>query len=374
MDKNYYDILGITEEEKNLPKEEFNDILRKKWRSLALSLHPDRQQGKSEEEKKRAEEKFKEAAEAYEVLSDEQKRSEYDNPASGFQFSGFGSDADFHEFVRRHFGDIAGMHGFGSMGFDDFGGMGFGGQQQASRKGSGIRIKVGLTLEEMYSGTKKKLKYPRYERCSTCNGSGRTSESREKTCPTCGGKGMVYSHNQFMQMYQTCPTCGGKGHFVENPCKECGGFGIVQKEHEVEITFDKGLMHGMELVYGGLGSAPPHGDGVNGDLYVIVYEKKDDRFERNGADLYMKIDVPVIDAILGGQIKVDTIGGKTLTSTLKQGTEDGTKLLFKGYGMPIYGTNNYGNLICVVHVTMPKSLNKEEKKLLSDLKKKEHFK
>lgn len=105
-----------------------------------------------------------------------------------------------------------------------------------------------------------------------------------------------------------------------------------------------------------------------------MYEKKDDRFERNGADLYMKIDVPVIDAVLGGQIKVNTIGGKTLTSTLKQGTEDGTKLLFKGYGMPIYGTNNYGNLICVVHVTMPKSLNKEEKKLLSDLKKKEHFK
>ena len=374
MDKNYYDILGITEDEKNLPKDEFNDILRKKWRNLALSLHPDRQQGKSEEEKKLAEEKFKEAAEAYEVLSDEQKRAEYDNPASNFQFSGFGTDADFHEFVRRHFGDIAGMHGFRNMNFGDFGGMGFGEQEQGVQKGSGIRIKVGLTIEEMYSGTKKKLKYARYERCSTCGGSGLTSESKEKTCPTCGGKGMIYAHNQFMSMYQTCPTCGGKGHFVENPCKTCNGHGIEQKEHEVEITFEKGLMHGMELVYGGLGNAAPHGNGVNGDLHVLVYEKKGGKFERNGADLYMKIDVPVIDAILGGQIKVETIGGKTITSTLKQGTEDGTKLLFKGYGMPIYGTNNYGNLICIVHIVMPKNLNKEEKKLLSDLKKKEHFK
>lgn len=374
MKKDYYSILGISEEEKNLPKEEFNDILRKKWRNLALSLHPDRQQGKSEEEKKRAEEKFKEAAEAYEVLSDEQKRAEYDNPASNFQFSGFGTDADFHEFVRRHFGDIAGMHGFRNMNFGDFGGMGFGEQEQGVQKGSGIRIKVGLTIEEMYSGTKKKLKYARYERCSTCGGSGLTSESKEKTCPTCGGKGMIYAHNQFMSMYQTCPTCGGKGHFVENPCKTCNGHGIEQKEHEVEITFEKGLMHGMELVYGGLGNAAPHGNGVNGDLHVLVYEKKGDKFERNGADLYMKIDVPVIDAILGGQIKVETIGGKTITSTLKQGTEDGTKLLFKGYGMPIYGTNNYGNLICIVHIVIPKNLNKEEKKLLSDLKKKEHFK
>ena len=373
MNKNYYEILGITEEEKNLPKEEFNDIVKKKYRHIALQFHPDRQQGKSEEEKKQAEEKFKEAAEAYEVLSDENKRAEYDNPASDFQFTGFGTEADFHEFVRRHFGDIAGMHGFGSMGFEDFGGMGFE-TQKSTPKGSGIRVKLEFTLEELYTGTKKKIKYKRYEICSECNGSGVTSESRNRTCPTCGGKGMVFAQNQFMQMYQTCPTCGGKGHFIENPCKKCGGHGIEQKQFETEITFEKGLMPGMEMIYRGLGNAAPHGDGVNGDLHVVIYEKEHERFKRNGVDLYTVIEVPVLDAILGSQIKVKTINGKTLSATIKQGTEDGTKLSFKGYGMPIYGTNGYGNLICVIKLVMPKNLNKDEKKLLNDLKTKEHFK
>lgn len=373
MRKDYYSILGITEDEKKLSGEEFNKICKSKYRSMAVQYHPDKQQGKSEEEKKQAEEKFKEAAEAYEVLSDEKKRAEYDNPASDFQFSGFGSDVDFHDFVRRHFGDIAGMHGFGNMGFDDFGGMGFGNQQTVT-KGSGIRVKIAFTLEELYNGTTKKIKYKRYEKCSECGGSGLTSESRQRTCPTCGGKGMVFSQNQFMQMYQTCPTCGGKGHFTENPCKKCGGHGIEQKEFETDVTFEKGLMPGMEMIYRGLGNAAPHGEGTNGDLHVIIYEKEHERFTRNGVDLYVTVEVPVVDAILGGQIKVKTINGKTLSATLKQGTEDGTKLSFKGYGMPVYRTNGYGNLICVIKIVMPKSLNKDEKKLLTDLKTKEHFK
>ena len=370
MRKDYYNILGITDDEKKLTGSDFEKILKQKYRKIAIQYHPDKQQGKTDAEKKEAENKFKEAAEAYEVLSDEKKRAEYDNPMSNFQFSGFGSDADFHEFVKRHFGDMAEMAGFG-MGFDTFG---FGSEQRGPAKGSSIRIKVALSLDEIYNGTTKKIKYKRYDTCSVCGGSGLTSESKKKTCPTCGGKGMVYSHNQFMQMYQTCPTCGGKGHFIENPCKNCNGYGLEQKENEVEITFDKGLLPGMEMVYGGLGNAATHGDGVYGDLHVVVYEKEDERFKRNGYDLYTTIDVPVIDAILGGKVSLGTINGKTITTDLKPGTSDGTKMMFKGRGLPMYGTNDYGNLICVVKLKIPKELNKEEKKLLTELKTKEHFK
>ncbi len=372
MNKNYYDILGVTEDEKKLSGDEFNSLIKKKYRQIALKFHPDRQQGKSEKEKKEAEEKFKEASEAYNVLSDEKKRSEYDNPASGFQFSGFASDEDFREFVRRHFEDVAGMHGFEGMGFD-FETGGFNDSRNVGVKGGSIRIRLDFTLEELYNGTKKKIKYKRYEKCSVCNGTGLTGKSKQKTCPTCGGNGMVFSRNQFMQMYQTCPTCGGKGYFTENPCERCGGHGIERKDFETEITFEKGIMGGMEVVYKNLGNAAPHGNGINGDLHVLVCEKEHDKFKRNGVDLYTIINVPVIDAILGTQVKITTINGKTLTATIKQGTEDGTKLLFKGYGMPVYGTNGYGNLIGVVKLVMPKKLNKDEEKLLSELKKKENF-
>ena len=369
--KDYYKILGVTDDERKLTGEEFNKVIKSKYRSLALSLHPDRQQGKSDAEKKAAEEKFKEVSEAYEVLSDEKKRSEYDNPMSNFQFTGFGSDADFHDFVRRHFGDFGGFGG----GFDPFH-MDFDGMQNEPQvaKGNSIRVKLHLTLEELYSGTTKKIKFKRYEKCSDCGGSGLTSESKKRACPTCGGKGMVYSQRQFMQVFQTCPTCGGKGHFIENPCKKCAGHGLELKDFETELTIEKGLMPGMQIGYAGLGHAAPHGDGVNGDLYVVVYEKEHDKFKRDGADLYTAIEIPVIDAILGGAAKVKTIDGRTLSVNIKQGTEDGTKFSFKGYGMPIYGTNSYGNLICVVKLVMPKTLSKDERKLLEELKTKEHFK
>ena len=192
--KDYYKILGVSDEEKKLHGEEFNKIVKKKFRTLSLKFHPDRNQGD-----KKAEEKFKDIAEAYEVLSDEKKREEYDNPTSNFVFNGSGFDAmDIDAFFR----------GFGNP-FNDFGDL-FGNRGEPKvKKGDGIRIKIALTLEEILNGCKKKIKYKRREVCPNCNGSGLTENSKKKTCKTCGGTGTIYSSNGFMSMHQTCPTCGG---------------------------------------------------------------------------------------------------------------------------------------------------------------------
>ena len=362
--KDYYKILGVSDEEKKLKGSEFESVIKKKFRKIALESHPDRQNGKSEEEKKKAEERFKDASEAYEVLSNEKKREEYDNPTSNFVFNGSGFDAmDIDAFFR----------GFGNP-FNDFGDL-FGNRGEPKvKKGDGIRIKIALTLEEILNGCKKKIKYKRREVCPNCNGSGLTENSKKKTCKTCGGTGTIYSSNGFMSMHQTCPTCGGKGHIIENPCSKCNGHGLVVNDFETEITIEKGVVVGTEVIFPNLGNAAPHGNGANGDLHVVIYEKPNNKFERRGIDLYFELQVKVLDAMLGCEVKLDTIDDKKLTVKIPQGTCDGDNLRFKGYGLPLYKSDVRGNMIAIVKLIMPNKLNDKEKELLNELKKQENFK
>ena len=369
MRKDYYKILGITEDEKKLQGDEFEKVLKPKFRKIALENHPDKQVGKSDSEKKAAEERFKEASEAYEVLSDKNKRAEYDNPASQFNFNSYGMD-----FGNMGIDEIMRRFHMESM-FSDFGFHGFEmNHEPQPQKGGSIKIKIFLTLEEVYSGVTKKIRYKRRELCSNCHGTGLTSESKKRTCPTCGGKGMVVGGNSFMMVKQTCPTCGGKGQIVDKPCGKCNGYGVVINDFETELTLPPGSIPGTEMLYQGLGHVAPHGEGENGDLIVEIYEKPNDKFKRNGADLYTKIEVPVLEAILGCEINVDTINGKKLLAKIPAGSKDGDSLKFNGYGLPVYGRSVTGNMIGVIYLVMPKVLNKEERKLLEELKTKEHFK
>lgn len=365
MRKNYYDILGITDEEKKLHGEEFSKIAKKKFRTLSLKFHPDRNLGDKE-----AEAKFKEIAEAYSVLGDESKRKEYDNPTYNFEFNG-GPD-----FGGMGMEDILKHFGFGGMDF------GFGHNRQPREqniKGSSIRINLKLTLEEMYNGVTKKVRYKRFEPCDNCNGSGMTAESRRKTCRSCGGSGTIISGNGFnggfMSFSQTCPTCGGQGYIIENPCPHCKGHGIIQKTtNETEINIGKGVVPRMNLIIQGKGNFPPKGKGTPGDLIVLIEAIDHDKFELVNNDLLYTLSIGVIDAIMGCECAVNTIDGKRLTVKIPQGTNNGHKFRFRGYGMPIYGSSKFGDMIITIDVEMPSSLNTNERALLAQLRNEEHFK
>jgi len=357
--KDYYKILGVS-------KDASKDDIKKAFRKLSIKYHPDRNQGD-----KKAEEKFKEVAEAYEVLGDDEKRKQYDNPASNFDFHASGGP-DFGgmniDEILKHFG------GFGGFGDFDFG------EERKPRQvvGTNIQITFPLTIEELFNGVTKKIKYNRFELCDECGGSGLTSNSRKRTCKSCGGTGTVFHSGGFggfsMRMTSTCPQCGGKGYVIENPCKKCNGHGVVQASKEVEIKIDKGASNGQIFQFVGLGNFPPHGNGTPGSLLVRVVQKSDKKFERNGDDLYFTLDIPVLKGVIGGETTIETIDGKTITAKIPQGTEDGTQLRFKGYGMPRFGSEVRGNMIGVVKLVMPKKLDDNDKKLLGELCEKDNFK
>jgi molecular chaperone DnaJ len=363
MKKNYYDILGITDEEKKLQGEEFNKVLKTKFRKLSVLYHPDRNNGSKE-----AETKFKEIAEAYSVLGDEEKRKEYDNPKVKFEFHTSGGP----DFGSMNIDEIFKHFGMSGNPFSDFG---FGVQEKVSN-GSDIKITMKLTLEEVMKGCTKKIRIKRFEPCPHCNGSGMTAESRRKTCKTCGGSGTTFDPNGFMAMRHTCPTCGGSGYIIENPCKHCNGHGVVQNSaSEVSFNIPIGVKNGMTIEYRGLGNAAPHGKGKNGSLLVTVEIKEHDIFERQGNDLVFDLDIGVIDAILGCVKEVKTLDDKTIKVKIPQGTSSGQELRFKGYGLPRYNDiGTRGNMIGIVNITIPKVLNDDEKRLIDELKGQEHFK
>lgn len=352
--KDYYKILGVK-------KDATQDEIKSAFRKQSLKWHPDRNNGSKE-----AEAKFKEIAEAYEVLGSEDKRKEYDNPQSNFDFNMSGGP-DFNgmgmDDILRHFG-------FGGMDF------GFGGHRREPKnvKGSSIRLSIKLSLDDMYNGVTKKVKYNRFMPCDHCGGTGKTNKSKEKVCRSCGGSGFIFSQNGFMSMQQTCPTCGGKGKFVENPCKHCNGHGIEQKSCVEELKLNKGLLDGMNVILGGKGNFPPHGKGTPGDLIISIQVIPNDKFDIEGNDLYFPIELNVIDAILGCNVDVTTVDGKQLTAKIPSGTSNGHKLRFKGYGIPIYGSNESGDMYGIVKINMPKNITDEEKEILLKLKEHENFK
>ena len=360
MEKDYYKILGITDEEKKLNSEEFKKIVKTKYRSAAKKCHPDL--AKNENERKIKEEKFKELAEAYAVLSDDKKRAEYDNPMSG--------GGNFH-FDGADFSDIFSSFGFG--GFENLFGGG-GRRQNTVVKGQGMRIRLEVSLEDVLNGAEKTIKYKRYDKCHSCNGSGKASNTKVETCPHCKGSGKTYKQNGMWQEIRDCPYCNGEGTTYKNPCPSCNGNGLELVENEIKIQIPKGVTEGFQFAMQGYGHAPKRMEGVYGDLYVVIVEKEHDKFQRNGNDLYVEIKVPIIDAILGCTTEVETIDGKKLSAKIPQGVEDGMQIRFGGYGLPSYEHNNVrGNMIGIIKLVMPKSLTSEERSILENLKGKPNF-
>lgn len=364
--RDYYEVLGV---KKDATAEE----IKKAYRQLALKYHPDRNP-----DDKDAEEKFKEAAEAYSVLSDADKRARYDRygfagmnggSASGGGFSGFG-DFDLSDILNSVFGQ-----GFNFGGFSGFGGGSRGGGGVARQRGSNIRVKVKLNLQEIAKGVKKKIKVSKYVACTHCNGSG--AEGNEtQTCPTCHGRGqVVQTVNSFFGQMQTasvCPNCGGTGTIVKKKCTHCYGEGIVKGEEVIDIEIPAGVGEGMQLTIRGKGNAGPH-NGINGDLIVVIEEEAHPDFERDENNLIYNLFINIPDAIMGTQVEIPTIDGKVRVK-IAPGTQSGKVLRLRGKGLPVVNGYGTGDMLVNVNVWIPKKVSKEEEKLLQQLSNSENFK
>ncbi len=355
--RDYYEVLGVS---KNATKDE----LKKAYRKLAIKYHPDKNPGDKE-----AVEKFKEAAEAYDVLSDDDKRAKYDQFGHNMGPQGFGgSGGGFYsgggmsmEDIFSQFGDIFGG-GFG--GFGGFGGA-TGGRTRTKRqrRGSDLRIKVKLTLEDIAKGANKTLKIPTYVKCEKCNGTGARDGVAFATCNTCHGTGSVtqVQHTILgdMQSTATCPTCEGSGKVITEKCQHCHGEGVIREERTVSFNIPAGVSDGMTLTIKGNGNAP-RGGGVNGDLLVVIEEIKHPELIRDGNDVVYNLLLDLPTAMLGGSVEVPTIGGRARLK-IAAGTQPGKVLRLRGKGLPStegYGT---GDELVNVMVYIPEKLSDEEK-------------
>ena len=364
--RDYYEVLGVS---KNASKDE----IKKAYRKQALKYHPDKNPGD-----KAAEENFKEAAEAYEILSNQDKKSRYDQfghagvgSAAG---NGFGGGFNNVEDIFSQFGDIFGGH-FG--GFGSFGGFGgSGGSRQRVNKGSNMRIRVKLSLSEVVHGVEKKIKVRKYVSCEVCKGSGAKGDAGFSTCSTCRGSGQVTRiSNTFLGQMQTtssCPECGGAGKIITSKCTNCHGEGIVKEEDIIKINIPAGVAEGMQLSVTGKGNAARRG-GVNGDLLVLIEEEPHPDLIRDGNDLLYSLYLSVADAALGIHIEIPTVDNKVKIK-IDSGTQPGKILRLRGKGIPDVNGYGKGDLLVNINVWIPKSLSKEEKRILAKLNESESFK
>lgn len=364
--RDFYEILGVS-------KSATADEIKKAYRKKAIEFHPDKNPGD-----KVSEEKFKEAAEAYEVLSDDQKRQRYDQfghaglgGAGNGGYSGGGMNMDD---IFSHFGDIFGGH-FGGGGFSGFGGGQRGGGQRI-RRGSDLRVKVKLNLSEIATGVEKKIKVKKLVMCSHCNGSGAAHGSQPATCNTCNGAGRVTRVQQTilgqMQTASDCPTCGGEGKIIRDKCSHCAGEGVVREEEVISINIPAGVMEGMQLSMSGKGNAARRG-GVNGDLLVLVEEETHPELIRDENDLIYNLLLTMPTAILGGSVEVPTVDGKVKV-TINPGTQPGKVLRLRGKGLPSVNRYGTGDLLINIGVYIPENLNKDEKTVIEKLDKSENVK
>ncbi|MFR9503593.1 MAG: molecular chaperone DnaJ [Rikenellaceae bacterium] len=362
--RDYYEVLGVS-------KSANADEIKKAYRKAAIQFHPDKNP-----DDKGAEEKFKEAAEAYDVLSDEQKRARYDQfghagmggAASGGGYGGgFGGGGFSMDDIFSQFGDIFGGH-FSSGGSSRRG-------QQVNR-GSDIRVRVKLTLDEIANGTTKKLKVSKMVGCDRCNGTGAKSGTAFTTCHTCHGSGVVSRiENSFFGRIQTqgvCPTCNGSGKEITEKCEKCGGQGAIKGEEIIEVRIPAGVAEGMVLNVSGKGNAALRG-GQNGNLQVVVTEESHPELIRDGNDLIHNLNITVTTAILGGTVEVPTIEGKAKIK-VSAGTHAGKVLRLGGKGLPDVNGYGRGDILVVVDITIPDSLNREERKAVEKLSEMPSFK
>lgn len=363
--KDYYSILGVS-------KDATADDLKRAYRKLAKQYHPDAQH--TEEDKKKAEAKFKEINEAYSVLSDENKRAQYDRFGSNFEQAGFGGSG---------FGGYSNAYdfsGFGGIDFDleDILGSVFGGgfgssskKSQGPTRGADIRTNMSLKFEEAAFGVKKEISITRNEKCDSCNGSGAKPGSRIITCDKCGGRGKIQmTQNTIMGAFstvKTCDKCNGTGKVIETPCEKCSGKGIVRKSRKIEINVPAGIDDGQAISLRGEGDAGKKG-GPNGDLYVIMKVAPHKYFKRNGFDISANVRVPFTKMALGGDIKIPTLEGE-MEFNIPEGTTTGTKFRVKDQGIPILNGKGRGNLEFTVDVDVPKKLTDKQREILIEFAK-----
>ena len=368
--KDYYEVLGVD-------KSASADEIKKAYRKLAIKYHPDKNPGDKE-----AEEKFKEAAEAYSVLSDADKKARYDQfghagvEGAGPDFSGgFGNLNDIlNDLFGGAFG--GGFGGFGGFG-SGFGGGNAGQRQQRVYRGRDIRVRVKLTLEEIAKGVEKEISIEKSVPCQECGGKGAKSSSDIKTCSACNGTGQVQrvTNSIFGQTvtYSTCQQCGGEGKVITNPCRTCGGSGLVRKRETIKVKIPAGVEAGMQLTIHGEGHAAKN-NGVNGDLLVVIEEQEHPNLRREGNNLYYTKVISLPDAILGGETEIPCLDGPYKVK-IDAGTQSGTVVRLRGKGLPtVNGYGGTGDLYVKFAVWIPKKLDKDEKSLIESLRNKESFK
>lgn len=368
--RDYYDILGVS---KNAPADE----IKKAYRKLAIKFHPDKNP-----DDKSAEDKFKEAAEAYEILSNPEKKQRYDQFGhAGAQggFGGYGGGGMNMDDIFSQFGDIFGGGGGGGSPFDSF--FGGGGQSRSGggrrvQKGTNLRIKVKLTLEEIANGVEKKIKVNKQVLCNTCDGTGAKDKNSFSTCKTCGGSGAVRRVTNTilgqMQTTSTCPTCNGEGSTITSKCNTCHGDGVTRGEETISINIPAGVSEGMQLSMSGKGNAAPRG-GVPGDLIILIEETPHESLKREGINVIYDLHVSFVDATLGSTIEVPTIDGKARIK-LDPGTQGGKILRLKGKGIPEVNSYHKGDQLIQVNIWTPKIVSNEEREVLEKLKESQNFK
>jgi molecular chaperone DnaJ len=364
--RDYYEVLEVS---KSATPEE----IKKAYRKQALKYHPDRNPGD-----KASEEKFKEAAEAYEVLSDPQKKARYDQfghaGVGGAAGGGFGAEGMTMEDIFAHFGDIFSDFGFG--GFGGFSGRSGGRGSRHVAKGSNLRIKVKLSLEEIEKGVEKKLKVSKYIVCEECSGTGARGGSSYSTCSTCRGAGKVTRVTSTflgqMSTTQICPSCDGDGKIITNKCHTCAGEGVVRGEEVISVKIPAGVAEGMQLSVSGQGNAARR-SGINGDLLVIIEEERHPELIRDGNDLLYGLYISFAQAALGSHVEIPTLDGKVKIK-IEPGTQPGKILRLRGKGLPEVNSYGKGDLLVSINVWIPKTLNKEERRVLEKLDESQNFK
>ncbi|MDR0409308.1 MAG: molecular chaperone DnaJ [Spirochaetaceae bacterium] len=355
--RDYYEVLGI---QKGASK----DDIKKAYRKLAVKYHPDKNPGDKE-----AEEKFKEATEAYEILSDDQKKAAYDQ----FGFSGVdGMSGGKHDFSNfKDFEDIFGGDFSDFLGniFGGGGGLGGGRRSGASdpRQGANLRYDLEIPFKDAVFGTKVEIAYSRRVSCPSCKGTGAESGSKKKICPSCNGTGQIRQSTGFFSLASTCHTCGGDGYIIERPCKECKGAGTIKTRQKIMVTIPPGVENGRRMLIRSQGDAGPNG-GTCGDLYVFIRVKAHDFFERDGADLYCALPISITQAALGGDLQATTLDGKTVKVKIPPGSSNGKLLRLRDEGVPS-PSGKRGDFYIKLMVQIPAKLSAKGRALLEEFSK-----
>jgi len=358
--RDYYDILGVE-------RTSTEDQIKSAYRKLAIKFHPDKNPGNKE-----AEEKFKEATEAYEVLSNAEKRQTYDQfgheginrMGGGFSGSDGSEFRDFQDIFGGNINDIFG----GLFGDSLFGGGGSrrGGRRRTS--GSDLRYDLAIDLEDLFKDTEVKIKLRKKESCSVCGGTGAKPGTKATTCTTCDGAGVVRQTQGFFSLQTTCPRCHGTGRMISSPCSNCGGSGLEDRPKTLSVKIPAGIDDGSRIRIPNEGEAGENGSS-NGDLFVVVNVNANKLYERHGSDLYCKIPIPMALAALGGQVELTSVDGKTVSLKIPPGTQEGRILRLNNMGLPHFRSSGRGDLNAIVSIQVPQNLSTKAKALLDEFSK-----